>query len=83
MENLWPNHLCRRLDIFDDEDGFTHLATGVRLPSGTFVIEWIRESFPEGERCNKPVISQYRDEDDVRQATDGKLIYEDPNGHRN
>ena len=77
-----PDHPCRRLDVFDDDDGWTHLATGVELPSGTYVLEWIRESFPEGERCEEPVISQYRDEDDVRQATGGTLIYEDPNAER-
>lgn len=78
--DLRPEHPCSRFDIFDPSDDWNHLATGVRLPSGTFVIEWIREAFPEGERCEAPVISQYRTEEDVRQATDGRLIYEDPNG---
>jgi len=76
-----PDHPCRRLDVFDEDD-WTHLATGVELPSGIYVLEWIREAFPEGERCNEPAVSQYRDEDDVRQATGGTLIYEDPNADR-
>lgn len=81
MDDLRPGHPCRRVDVFDPDDNWTFLATGVRLPSGTFVFEWIRESFPEDERTDEPVISQYRTEDDARQATGGKLIYEDPHGN--
>lgn len=76
MEQLRPCHPCRRFDVFNDE--WERVAVGTKLPSGLFVVEWLRESFPEGEQTNDPVVSQYQSIADAQQATGGELIFEDP-----
>lgn len=76
MEHLRPGHLCRRFDVFNDD--WERVAVGTKFPSGLFVVEWLRESFPEGEQTNNPVVSQYQSKADAKQAIGGEIIFEDP-----
>lgn len=76
MIDLRPNHPSQRFDVFDDD--MTRIATGVRFPSGTMIVEWVRESFEPEERTDNPVHSIYNSESDAEEATGGRIIYEDP-----
>lgn len=68
----------RRINVFDEDD-WNRIAVGAELPSGLILVEWLREPFPEAERTEKPVYSQYRPKEDAEQCTGGTVIYEDPN----
>lgn len=50
------------------------VASGALLPSGTIVVEWNREAFPEGERTDHNTRSIYASIDDAEQASGGEVI---------
>ena len=59
----------------EDEDNQDELvATGVEFPSGHIVMEWVRQAFPEEERTEGHVRSQYESLEDVKEATNGRLV---------
>lgn len=72
-----PRTPVQRFNVFDEDD-WTRMAVGAELPSGLMIVEWLRESFPEEERTDAPVHSQYHSKADAEQATGGTIIYEDP-----
>lgn len=75
-EDFSEPHPCQRFDVFDED--WNRIAVGTKMPSGLLVVEWVRESFPEEERTDAPVLSQYRNLEDAKQATGGEIIFEDP-----
>lgn len=60
-----------------DEPENPLIASGVRFPSGTIIIEWRRTAFVEERRTAAPVRSVYQSEADCEQATGGTLRYLD------
>lgn len=60
----------------DEANEAPTVAYGAELPSGTVVVEWDPEAFPEGERTRKATQSIYGNIADARQATGGSIQFE-------
>lgn len=57
-----------RIDVTDDL-----LGRGVEFPSGTIVMEWYRDAYPEKDRLDHPHQSIYGSLADLRQGTGGTV----------
>lgn len=71
-----PRNPVQRFNVFDED--WHRIAVGAELPSGLMIVEWNRRAFPEEERTDAPVYSQYQSKEDAEEATGGRVIYEDP-----
>lgn len=50
------------------------LGRGIEYPSGTVIIEWYRDAYPEHNRLDHPHRSDYGSLSDVEQGTGGDVI---------
>lgn len=73
MKGLRPLLVDRSPDEAENEHEL--VGYGCQFPSGTIVVEWEPEAFPEGERTNQPTQSIYGDLADARQATGGEIVF--------
>ena len=65
VANVRPLFLLRE----PSGDHSTVAARGAELPSGTVIVEWYREGFPEGEQTEHVTESRYGSVEDAEQAT--------------